>query len=89
MYLRRRLAMSRPLVRAVPRRPTNITLPAPLLAEARTLGLNVSQVCERGLVAEIAAARARQWLLENREALESSRRYVERNGLPLAEYRQF
>ncbi len=81
--------MSRPLVRTVPRRPTNITLPAPLLAEARTLGLNVSQVCERGLVAEIAAARARQWLLENREALESSRRYVERNGLPLADYRQF
>ena len=81
--------MSRPPLQTVPRRATNITLPIDLLAEARTAGLNVSQVCERGLIAEIAAMRARQWLEENREALESSRRYVEQNALPLAAYRRF
>lgn len=71
------------------RRATNITLPADLLAEARTLGLNVSQACEQGLKAEIARSRATQWLQENRAALVSSNDYVERNGLPLSEFRQF
>ncbi len=39
------------------RRATNITLPVDLLAEARMLGLNVSQACEQGLKAEIARSR--------------------------------
>ncbi|GAA4485542.1 type II toxin-antitoxin system CcdA family antitoxin [Gluconacetobacter asukensis] len=71
------------------RRPTNVTLPPDLLAEARALDLNISQACAQGLAAAIASVRARQWLAENREALESSRRYVEENGLPLADFRTF
>ncbi len=71
------------------RRATNITLPVDLLAEARMLGLNVSQACEQGLKAAIACSRGAQWLEENREALISSNDYVERNGLPLSEFRQF
>ncbi len=71
------------------RRATNITLPVDLLLEARALGLNVSQACEQGLKAAIARSRGAQWLEENREALISSNDYVERNGLPLSEFRQF
>jgi antitoxin CcdA len=71
------------------RRATNITLPVDLLVEARALGLNVSQACEQGLKAAIARSRGAQWLEENREALISSNDYVERNGLPLSEFRQF
>ena len=37
------------------RRPTNITLPDTLLREARELGINLSQACERGLAAAVAA----------------------------------
>jgi antitoxin CcdA len=33
--------------------------------------------------------RARQWLDENREALESSNDWVEKHGLPFAEFRLF
>jgi hypothetical protein len=33
--------------------------------------------------------RAQQWLDENREALESSNRWVEEHGLPFAKYRLF
>ncbi len=73
----------------VKRRATNITLPVDLLLEARAIGLNVSQACEQGLKAEIARTRGAQWLEENREALRSSNDYVERNGLPLSEFRQF
>ncbi len=32
---------------------------------------------------------AEQWLRENKAALESSNEYVEKHGLPLAQYRQF
>lgn len=32
---------------------------------------------------------AERWLEENKGALESSNRYVEKNGLPLARHRQF
>ncbi len=71
------------------RRATNITLPGDLLLQARALGINVSQACEQGLTAEIARSRGAQWLEENREALISSNDYVDRNGLPLSEFRQF
>ena len=64
-------------------------LPTDLLDQARELGLNVSQACEGGLKAGIARYCAAQWLQENREALASSNDYVERHGLPLAEFRQF
>ncbi len=81
--------MPRPATAQTTRRATNVTLPTDLLDQARALGLNVSQACERGLKAEIARHRAAQWREENREALASSNDYVERHGLPLAEFRQF
>ncbi len=81
--------MPRPVSQSPARRATNVTLPIDLLAEARALGLNISQICERGLRAEIAKARAEQWREDNREALNSSNDYVERHGVPLAEFRQF
>ena len=71
------------------RRATNVTLPEPLLREAREMGINVSQACERGLSAEVAATRARRWLEENRAAMDAWNDHVERHGLPLAEFRQF
>ena len=37
------------------RRPTNVTLPDNLLREARALGINLSQACERGLAAEVGS----------------------------------
>lgn len=81
--------MPRPAITQATRRATNITLSAELLTEARELGLNVSQACEQGLKAEIATSRAAQWVRENTDALASSNDYVERNGLPLSEFRQF
>jgi antitoxin CcdA len=72
-----------------PRRPTNVSLNAELLEQAKELGVNVSRACERGLAIHIAEEKAQRWLEENRAALESSNQYVERHGLPLARYRQF
>jgi antitoxin CcdA len=67
------------------RKATNVTLTEELLREAKELGVNVSQACERGLAEEVRKARAEKWLRENQAALDAWNDYVERNGLPLAE----
>jgi antitoxin CcdA len=71
------------------RRPTNVTLDAQAVSEAKELGINVSQACEQGLVTEIKKAREARWRLENREAIESHNAYVEKYGVPFARFRQF
>jgi antitoxin CcdA len=77
------------LLKPPPRRATNVTLPEPLLRDARDLDINVSQACEQGLLAEVRQARQARWLEENRSAIEAWNEHVERNGLPLAAFRQF
>lgn len=67
----------------------NVTLPEPLLSQAKELGVGLSQACERGLAAAVAEARARKWLEDNHAAIEAWNEYVEHNALPLAEFRQF
>ncbi len=57
------------------------------MREARELKINVSQACERGLAAEVAATKAQRWLEENRAAIEAWNEYVEQQGLPLADFR--
>ena len=68
---------------------TNVSISEALLADAKELQINVSRAAEAGLDRAIAEKRAEIWLKENLEALQSSNEYVERNGLPLAKYRQF
>ena len=68
---------------------TNISLPADLVAEAKELGVNISQAAEKGVVAELAARRRERWLEENRAAIDSNNEWVARHGLPLARYRMF
>ncbi|MBC7635927.1 MAG: type II toxin-antitoxin system CcdA family antitoxin [Acetobacteraceae bacterium] len=71
------------------RRPTNVSLDRALVDEARSLGINLSQACERGIIEQLAKTRAERWADENREALASSNAFVEARGLPLAGNRQF
>lgn len=71
------------------RRPTNVTLDPRAVADARELGINVSQACERGLVSEIKKAREGKWIEDNWEAIQSTNAWVEKHGLPLAKYRVF
>jgi antitoxin CcdA len=80
---------ARRVARSAPRKPTNVTLPEPLLREARDLGVSLSQACERGLREVVEETRTAKWPRENQHAIESWNEYVEKNGLPLAEYRQF
>lgn len=74
---------------SVVRKPTNLSLDPDLVSEARGLQINISRVAEEGIAKAVAAEKARLWKIENREAIESWNKYVEENGLPLAEFRQF
>lgn len=70
-----------------PKRATNVSLAVDLVEDAKRLGINVSQACQRGLAAEVKAAREAAWKEENRAAIESYNQYVREHGLPLARYR--
>ena len=67
----------------------NLTLDRALVDEAKALGVSISQASDQGLATAVKAARWARWLEENRAALESSNRWVEANGIPLAKYRMF
>lgn len=71
------------------RRSTSLSLDAALLDEAKSYGLNVSKSAEAGITAAVKEARAKAWLEENREALKAYDDYIDKNGLPLDEYRLF
>ncbi len=72
-----------------PKRPTNVTLSEALLTEAKTLGINVSRACERGLSDEVRNEKARRWQEQNAAGFEAWNLYVERHGVPLTQYRKF
>jgi antitoxin CcdA len=78
-----------PSRRSSPRRAANVTVRPEYVAEARDLGINLSEAFEHGLRQAIAEARRARWLDENREALDSSNAWVEAKGLPLAAKRLF
>lgn len=68
---------------------TNVSLGEALLAEAKSLRINISQAAEAGIARAVAEKRAKLWLEENKEAFENWNAYVEEHDLPLAKYRSF
>lgn len=69
--------------------PAKVSLPADLIDEARSLGINLSQAAASGIAAAVNQHRQARWVAENQEALQSSNAFVEQNGLPLDRYRHF
>lgn len=71
------------------KRATNVTLPALLVEEAKSLGINVSKACEAGLSKQVAETKSIRWLNENREAIQSYNAWLAEHGLPYDEFRQY
>lgn len=69
------------------RKAVNVTLDTGVVEAARAVGLNLSQVCEAALREASRKAAAERWQEENREAIESSNKWLEENGLPYADWR--
>jgi antitoxin CcdA len=63
------------------KKPTNLSLQADLLAEAKALDLNLSAELNKALAEIVRRKRAEQWLAENREAIDAYNRHIERDGL--------
>ena len=75
--------------RSQTRKATNLSLDSSLLAEAKSLQVNLSRAAEDGIRLALARAQSELWQRENKAALESSNDFVERQGLPLSHLRQF
>jgi antitoxin CcdA len=71
------------------RRATSMTMDSQLLDDARALGVNVSRAAEAGLTMALKEAREAAWKRDNAAAIAYWNTYVEENGLPLADMRQF
>lgn len=71
------------------KRATNVTIDPALLAEARELNINLSATLDASLRKAVAEQKAAQWLAENRAALLAYNDWIDQNGLPLEQYRQF
>jgi antitoxin CcdA len=68
---------------------TNITLSMDVYEAAKSLGINISQICEQRLREEIQARREKQWNERNAEFLTAYNRRVEEDGVALEEWRSF
>jgi antitoxin CcdA len=66
-----------------------VTLDAALVAEAKELGVSISQASSRGLEQAVKQARAERWLEENKDSLDAYNTYLAEHGWPLAKYRLF
>lgn len=71
------------------RKAANLSLDEELVAEARALDINISRAAENGISLALKAERERRWRAENADAIETMNSYTEKNGLPLAKWRQF
>lgn len=71
------------------RKPQDLTVSEALVAEAESLGLDITGAAEQGIARAIKAEKERRWKIENADAIKASNDYVAKHGLPLAKYRMF
>jgi antitoxin CcdA len=73
----------------VPKRAVNVSIQEEILAEAKTMKINLSQVLEDELRKRVRETRAARWAEENREAIESYNRFIEKHGIWSKKYRRW
>jgi antitoxin CcdA len=72
-----------------PKKATNLTLNAEVLAEAKKLGINVSKACDEFLESLVKQEKERLWKLENAKFISEYNHITEEEGLPLEKWRTF
>jgi antitoxin CcdA len=68
---------------------TNLSARADIVAEAKALGVNLSEVFESAVSEAVRRKRQEAWLADNREAIESYNARVGRDGLFSDRWRKF
>ncbi|WP_287979199.1 type II toxin-antitoxin system CcdA family antitoxin [Sphingomonas sp.] len=69
------------------RKSVNLSLDTGIVAMAREVGINLSQVSEAAIREAASRARDERWVEENREKIEAWNRWFEANGMPFADLR--
>lgn len=64
-----------------PKKPTNVSINRDLLQQAKEHHINLSQALETRLAELLREQKERQWLEENREAVESYNRRIAADGV--------
>ena len=72
-----------------PKKATNLSINSSLLAEAKSLKVNLSATLERALEAEVRQKERLAWLADNKQAIENCNKLAESNGLFADKHRGF
>ena len=67
----------------------NLTLDAEHVAQAKEMGVNMSRVADEAIAKAAKAERERRWKEEHKEAFRQYNERIEREGVPLSEFRKF
>ena len=68
---------------------TNLSLNSDLLKRSKALEINLSATLEQALKEKLAKAEAKQWLVENKNAIKAYNEFISENGCFGDEYREF
>lgn len=71
------------------KRATNLSLSVDVLEAARSLDINISQVCDQHLREVVRREQERRWREEHAEYIAAFNASIETEGLPLDEWRGF
>jgi len=71
------------------KRAANLTLSADTLDDAKTLQINVSQVCDAHLREVVRREKENRWRREHADFIAAYNRSIETEGLPLDEWKTF
>ena len=74
---------------AAPKKATNLSINADLLRQARELNINLSQALEQHLAEIVRETRRKQWLAENKGAINVFNQRIELQGVFSDGLRQF
>ncbi len=71
------------------KRATNVSIDEEILAEAKAMGINLSQTLEEELRKRVQDGRNRRFQDENREAIDSYNRFIAKHGIWSKKYRKW
>jgi len=71
------------------KRATNVSIDAEILADAKALGINLSQTLEDELRKRTKEEKIRRFQEEHREAIEAHNRFIEEHGIWSEKYRSW
>lgn len=71
------------------KRATNLTLSSDVLEAAKSMGINISQVCDAHLREVVRREQERRWIEEHADFVAAYNATIDADGLPLEEWQNF